>query len=87
MLKVLSNFVTFKKDKKIKLQSKLKEGIRRRLKILRCSSVVDSDGPFALRKVEAGLYGVLNQNFKFTKLGLYLTCGFSDLPIFRLNRK
>ena len=35
--------------------------------------VASSDGPFALRKVEAGLYGFSNQNFKFTKLGLYLT--------------
>ena len=46
-----------------------------------------SDGPFALIKVEAGLYGFLNQNFKPTRLGLYLTFDFSDLPKFRLKRK
>ena len=46
-----------------------------------------SDGPFDLRKVEAGLYGVLNQNFKPTRLGLYLTWDFSDLPKFKLKRK
>ena len=47
----------------------------------------NSDGPFALRKVGAGLYGVLKSEFQTHEVGIVPNFDFSDLSKFRLKRK